>query len=143
MNQVRQFEAQLFAKYLGAKIDDEIYLIDIAKSIERIQLETVEGAMLRYVSEIKVLDGNFFISDGNKICVFDSIGQFVRRFGKSGEGPGEYKYASSLAIDSETGLVYLASGRKIMVYSKDSKFLKEKVTLSAVNQAGKLLQTIL
>lgn len=108
------------------KIDDEIYLIDIAKSIERIQLETVEGAMLRYVSEIKVLDGNFFISDGNKICVFDSTGQFVRRFGKSGEGPGEYKYASSLAIDSEKGLVYVASGRKIMVYSKDSKFLKEK-----------------
>lgn len=42
MNQVRQFEAQLFAKYLGAKIDDEILLQKYIDVIEKLKINLTE-----------------------------------------------------------------------------------------------------
>ncbi|WP_194972364.1 6-bladed beta-propeller [Aquiflexum lacus] len=114
------------------KFDGKIYLADIAKSIERIQLETAEGALLGYVREVMLLDDKFYLGD-SKISVFDREGKFIGRFGNQGNGPGEYVSISSMTLDPEAGLVYVASGKKIMVYTKEGKFLEEKSFRMFVN----------
>lgn len=120
--------------------DGEIYLTDIAKSVERIQLETVEGALLGYIREVILLDDKLFLGD-SKISVFNREGKFVGRFGNQGNGPGEYGSISSMTLDPEAGLVYVASGKKIMVYTKEGKFLAEKSFRMFVNYVELVKQT--
>ncbi len=122
------------------KFDGEIYLADIAKSVERIQLETVEGGLLRYIKEVKLLDNKFYLDD-SKISVFDREGKFIGRLGNQGDGPGEYGRISSMTLDPETGLVYVASGRKIMVFNKNGEFLEEKLFRMFVNYVELVKQT--
>lgn len=122
------------------KFDEEIYLADIAKSIERIHLETVEGALLGYIREVKLLDDKFYVGD-SKLSVFDREGKFIGRFGNQGNGPGEYGSISSMTLDPEAGLVYVASGKKIIVYTKEGKFLEEKSFRMFVNYVELVKQT--
>jgi hypothetical protein len=122
------------------KFDEDIYLADIAKSIERIQLETVEGALLGYIREVMLLDDKFYLGD-TKISVFDREGKFIGRFGNQGNGPGEYGSISSMALDPEAGLVYIASGKKILVYTKEGEFLEEKSFRMFVNYVELVKQT--
>jgi hypothetical protein len=123
------------------KFDEEIYLEDIAKSVERIQLETVEGALLGYIKEVKLLDDKFYLGEINKISVFDREGKFIGLFGSRGDGPGEYGRNSSMTLDPEAGLVYVASGRKILVFNKNGEFLEEKSFRMFVNYVELVKQT--
>jgi|GEM_PF-195473 outer membrane protein assembly factor BamB len=54
--------------------------------------------------------GNFFISDGNtaQIQQLDSHGKIVRRWGKDGTGPGEFKGFAHLITADKVGNIYTA-----------------------------------
>ncbi|KAL9643904.1 hypothetical protein ABK040_013314 [Willaertia magna] len=53
------------------------------------------------------------INSNNKICqyfnskVFDKNGQFIKQFGKSGSGNGEFYYITALALNSNNGQLYV------------------------------------
>ncbi|MCL6258542.1 6-bladed beta-propeller [Aquiflexum sp. TKW24L] len=53
-------------------------------------------------------------------------GNFLNILGKSGDGPGEYGIIYSVAIDHSSGLIYVASERKLQVYNSNLQFIKEK-----------------
>lgn len=54
-------------------------------------------------------DGNLYVTDtwNNRVEVFDADGQFIRSFGKSGDGPGRFARPKGIAIDSD-GHIWVA-----------------------------------
>ncbi|WP_194775424.1 6-bladed beta-propeller [Pararhodonellum marinum] len=123
------------------KFDEDLHLADIAKSIERIRLETVEGALLGYLKDVKVTDEKLYLGEVYKISMFDREGRFIGLFGSQGDGPGEYRSNSAMTLDPETGLVYVASAKKIIVYNKEGEFLNEKSFRMFVNYVELVKQT--
>ncbi|WP_339865016.1 6-bladed beta-propeller [uncultured Algoriphagus sp.] len=122
--------------------DSELYLSDLAKSVEQIQLETKEGSFIGAILELQQNNEKLYVRDvGDKVLVFDRKGNFLRTLGTLGEGPGEYRSAYSLAIDKKSGKIYLGSFNKLLVYSSEHEFLSEKKFsffvdyLSIVNEA--------
>ena len=71
-------------------------------------------------------DGNLFVSDtwNNRIQVFDADGNFIRAFGRSGDGPGYFARPKGIAIDVD-GHVWVADGMqdRVQVYTPEGKLL--------------------
>ena len=73
-------------------------------------------------------NGNLLVTDtGNKrVQVFDSEGNYITQFGKSGAGDGEFNEPVGLALD-EAGNIYVADtwNRRVQVFGPDYKFLRK------------------
>ena len=70
---------------------------------------TVPGEFAKPTGVAVDKDGNVYVSDtwNNRIEIFDADGNFIRTFGKSGDGPGFFARPKGIAIDSD-GHVWVA-----------------------------------
>ena len=134
----------LMAIEVPAAPDEPVGLVDVAESIQLVQLETKEGSLLNMVQDVQLFDEKLYVVDlAGQVLVFDVDGNFLHMLGRNGNGPGEYTYVSSLAIDASSRLIYIASGRKLLAYSTDNELVAEAQLPFFVNylsaHEGKLL----
>jgi len=85
-------------------------------------------------------DGYFYVIDGGnyRIAVFDSEGNYVRSFGRKGEGPGEFLGLSLQYLDHDVLHIYDLSNTRTTRYATDG-ILLEVVTYP---QRGRRLSDI-
>ena len=71
--------------------------------------------------------GNIYIADGvgttNRVAKFDKDGKFIRQWGSTGSGQGQFNGVKALAIDAQ-GNVYAADlgNKRIQVFDADGTF---------------------
>jgi DNA-binding beta-propeller fold protein YncE len=82
-------------------------------------------------SDVVVADnGDIFVADGhnndgnNRVVKFSKDGTFVKAWGRTGYGPGEFRALHAIAIDSQ-GRVFVAdrSNNRIQIFDQEGKFL--------------------
>ncbi len=108
------------------RTDSPVLLSEMAVTDTRIKLETVDGALLGYVYQVKVHKNKLFVADKTGILVFDLEGNFLQILGRQGEGPGEYKSIASLDIDEGTGRIYVSANHKLLVYGPDLALVEDR-----------------
>lgn len=74
-------------------------------------------------------EGDIFISDGyinSRVAKYDKNGDWVKQWGKPGNGPSEFNTPHSIAADAQ-GNIYVADrgNRRIQVFDRDGKFLRQ------------------
>lgn len=78
-------------------------------------------------------DGDVFVAEGHsseeppaRISKFDSEGNFLMSWGEFGSGPGQFRTAHALAMDSE-GRIFVADrgNNRIQIFDQDGNFLEE------------------
>lgn len=121
------------------KIVDQVQTIDIEKNINEMKvlkmsdfvsdikyvpLENVEGVPLLAFSDFDISD-RFIIKTDMDVClVYDPSGRFILKFGKSGRGPTEHRYMTSIhLVDNRT--VYFKSTRDLFEYNIDGTFINK------------------
>ena len=71
-------------------------------------------------------DGNVYVSDtwNDRVEVFDADGNFIRVWGKNGDGPGEFARPEGIAIDPD-GHVWVADAmlNRIQVFTPEGRYL--------------------
>jgi DNA-binding beta-propeller fold protein YncE len=71
-------------------------------------------------------DGNVFVSDtfNDRVEIFDADGNFVRTFGKAGDGLGYFARPKGIAVDSD-GHVWVADSvtDRVQVFTQDGRLL--------------------
>ncbi len=71
-------------------------------------------------------DGNLYVADtwNDRVEVFDADGEFIRAFGKNGDGPGRFTRPKGIGIDSD-GHVWVADAvqDKIQIFTPEGQFL--------------------
>ncbi len=71
-------------------------------------------------------DGNLFVSDtlNDRVEVFDADGNFIREFGKAGDGPGYFARPKGIAVDSD-GHVWVADAvqDRVQVFTPEGHLL--------------------
>ncbi len=74
--------------------------------------------------------GNIYVADGigtnNRIAKLDRDGRFIRHWGSTGSGQGQFNGVKAIALDAQ-GNVYAADAgnKRIQVFDGDGKFLRE------------------
>ncbi len=74
--------------------------------------------------------GNIYVADGigtnNRIAKLDKDGRFIRHWGSTGTGQGQFTGVKAIALDAQ-GNVYAADAgnKRIQVFDGDGKFLRE------------------
>jgi sugar lactone lactonase YvrE len=84
-------------------------------------------------------NGDIFVVDGHgggsasapanyvtRVVRFDKNGKFIKEWGKLGSGPGEFRTAHAIAMDSR-GRIFVAdrSNSRLQIFDQDGKFLDE------------------
>ncbi len=82
-------------------------------------------------ADVVVADnGDIFVADGhgtntnNRVVKFSSDGRFIKSWGQTGYGPGEFRTLHAIAIDSR-GRVFVGdrSNNRIQIFDQDGNFL--------------------
>jgi len=66
----------------------------------------------------------FYDRSGTTIVKFDSKGQFIKRFGKKGNGPGEYVTSSHHMIVNDNIIVCDQVSRKLVFFDNNGEFIE-------------------
>lgn len=87
---------------------------------------TVPGEFSKPAGVAVDQDGNVYVADtwNNRIEVFDADGNFIRTFGKAGDGPGYFARPKGIAIDGD-GHVWVADAvqDRVQVYTPEGRLL--------------------
>ena len=71
-------------------------------------------------------DGNLYVSDtfNDRVEIFDADGNFIRAFGKAGDGPGYFARPKGIAVDSD-GHVWVADAvqDRVQVFTPEGRLL--------------------
>jgi hypothetical protein len=75
-------------------------------------------------------NGDIFVADGhgrggnNRIVKFSSDGRFIKAFGETGAGPGQFSDPHALAMDSE-GRLFVGdrNNRRVQIFEQDGEFI--------------------
>lgn len=104
-----------------------IKLSDFASSISYVVLETPEGGLIDESSLVFVgrLGEELLLADSRSCFLFNRHGQFIRRIGRQGRGPGEYVSIMRVAVDEETRRIYISQNAPgILEYRDDGDYLQ-------------------
>jgi len=108
---------QSFSEYVEGFRFIELKGMDIADFINK-------------VNKVEYYKEEYFVLDKGKsnVLVFNLDGEFVRKIGKRGNGPGEYKNVSDFIINKAQNTIILLSSNNLgyFVYSTNGDFMKKK-----------------
>ncbi|HEX9120162.1 MAG TPA: 6-bladed beta-propeller, partial [Terriglobales bacterium] len=87
---------------------------------------TVPGEFAKPTGVAVDQDGTLYVSDtwNNRVEVFDAEGNFIRTFGKGGDGPGYFARPKGIAIDGD-GHVWVADAvqDRLQVFTQEGQLL--------------------
>jgi len=130
-----------FDLYSAAQNDSTFYLSDFAKSIEYVKLDVSDSVYISDIREIDMTDEFIFILEKNfKLYKYDRNGNFIKRIGNNGEGPGEYIAPLSFALFPQKELIAVMdyTQQRIIIYSFSGKFIRQFKALSFSSKIANL-----
>ena len=102
----------------GNKVDS-LLLSDLFKSVKCIPLETKDESLIGDVNKILVHKNSIYVLDcttAKSLFVFDKEGQFIRKVGRIGSGPGEYVNLVDFTIDTDKDEIILLDNRQLIFF---------------------------
>ncbi|WP_280748574.1 6-bladed beta-propeller [Parabacteroides sp. PF5-9] len=103
--------------------ETKITVDEIASNSQIIPLETNEHILIKQINKILLEHDQFFILHDNLCSVFNLNGQFIRRIGTNGQGPGEYTQITDLFIDDKGQIIFFDSAsHQLFFHQSDGSF---------------------
>jgi hypothetical protein len=97
-------------------------------SCKIVPLETNDSCLIGQIDEIHISNNELFILDSRSakgLFVFNQRGEFIRKIGKLGRGPGEYRNPSTFKLNEKGKEIYILDRnyQEIYRYSYTGRYL--------------------
>ena len=104
---------------------------DLFEKVKEIHLQT-ENLEIGYLKEIAIdfYENILFLDPkGCQIIVFNQEGEFKKRVGGKGQGPGEFSFPTAMSVDND-GNIFISDhrSRRINIFDKEGKFISSFIT---------------
>jgi len=101
-------------------------LSEVASSIKYIRLQSFSGFPIGSILSFD-MSGSYIVVEAKqgvdtKILLFNNKGKFLRKIGRQGSGPGEYRYPGKVYLLND--LILIPNIKNIMVYDLMGNFLE-------------------
>lgn len=99
-----------------------ISMSEIVDSCFYIPLETTSKCIIGYIDELKLFDNKILVLDSDKakaVFMFDFKGNFIRKIGATGKGPGEYLFPQDFDVDRTNKEILIFNGNNSKIYRYD------------------------
>lgn len=142
-NKTDHLNSKLDLKKININVNnfrEEGRLSDLVESIDILALETNNDCLIYQISKASLYNSNLYILDNmsQKLLRFNKKGKFLGQISKQGNGPEEYLEINDFYIDTLNRKIYIPAVTKILIYSLDGVFLKEKKINGLVSHASKI-----
>lgn len=113
----------------------DLKITDISKEIIEIPLEFTKEAMIGTIGKIEFTNEAIYVHDLNnsRVLKFSNSGKFIQQIGKKGNGPGEYQFMNSFAVNPREETIYIATQGRIILYDLKGKFKQDLKDFGFVN----------
>lgn len=115
----------------------ELVLDEVFTEIRIIPLETSISSLIGKIIKVnKTADKIYILSkntgeySGNDLLVYNGNGDFIRKVGSKGKGPGEYIQIQDFCVAKSTGGIFVLDLEKIIEYDMQGKFVKANMIIS-------------
>lgn len=101
---------------------------DFISDFKAVKLEFTDNSMLHSVRKIIRHNNLLYILDtfGAKcVLVYDMSGNFIRKIGSFGRGPGQFTLPQDFLIDKNTNEIEIIANKKIIYFSPEGKHLRQ------------------
>jgi len=118
----------------------QVYLSEIADTIEYIPLETTPESLLSPPQFDRIFYENdivYFPQKTDIIKIFNSKGEYISTFNRLGRGPQEYETIGKPQIDNASGKIIINSYDKIVEYSLNGEFIRN-ISFPVQNEIDKI-----
>ena len=121
----RKSVSEIPAILIDISHDSEAYLSEIAEEVDMVKLETTENSLIKEIRDVEILNDHYFIYHDvySEVLMFDLNGQFIKKVGQIGRGPGEYIALTQIVVDNENRRL-LINTRGIMIFDHNGIFVE-------------------
>jgi len=123
------------------KTAPEIKFSEVFASITPIVLETTKNSLIGYIDKIIATPEYIIVHDysiANALFLFKKDGTFLHKFGRMGNGPGEYTNIADFCYDKATGTIYmLCFNDRINLYDIHTGSFLKSIKLQNNNGSGR------
>lgn len=99
---------------------------EIADTVEYLELKTPEDIVITRIFDIIPVDDFLIIRSRDGVFKFTRNGNFVKKIGRSGQGPGEYTWISSMDVDLIKKEIIMADSEQVLYYDLEGNFLRKE-----------------
>ncbi|GAB5526347.1 MAG: hypothetical protein Roseis2KO_42190 [Roseivirga sp.] len=86
----------------------DIPIADLIDEVELMYLEETEESLLSYAYRISTVGDKLVFPGGTKgdVYIYSTSGEFINRFNRNGDGPGEYTAIQSTWVNGDSIMIY-------------------------------------
>ncbi|HCC50775.1 MAG TPA: hypothetical protein DEQ30_00930 [Porphyromonadaceae bacterium] len=110
----------------GFDTERQMFISEIADSVEYIELKTPDDVIITRIWDIKQLDSLLIIRSRRDAYIFHKNGQFIKQIGARGQGPGEYISLVDLEIDRKKKEIVITDTEKLLFCDLNGNFLRSQ-----------------
>ena len=111
------------------KEEESINISDFIDNVSYIKLETNRNCIIGKIDKIEITENYIYILDrfsAKSLFVFKKNGDFFKKIGRIGNGPGEYSSIWDFCILNDKELFILDFSQNKLLFYKDFEFHKQK-----------------
>ena len=128
--QITDGEAEFYTIDFGQCIKTErpMLMSEIADTVEYLELKTPYDIIISKIGKVIIWEDYIIIKVTYKdIYLFQRNGQFVRKIGSMGQGPGEYTGINDIVVSpSKKEIIVAAFGSQLLFYDLEGNYLYKK-----------------
>ena len=110
----------------GFDTEQQMFISEIADSVEYIELKTPDGVVVTKIWDVKQFDDYLVIRAQNELFLFHKNGEFIRKVSALGQGSGEYSALCDVEFDLKKKELLILDVDKLLFYNLEGEFLRSK-----------------
>ena len=125
----RKIQGDLLEIPVDISQDISLHLSKISEEVLAIELELTDESLVHpdrgRTARIFLSENYVIVVQTRNIFVFNHEGKFIRTIGARGQGPGEYTFILSAALDKKNNRLFVGTDSKIIYYDLNGNLISE------------------